>query len=97
MFIGVNLTFIPLHFSGLQGQPRKYVDNRDMFLYFNMISSIGSVFSLFGLFLFILLLLESLLSFKVVLRMGFSMVSLDSSLLSPRIHSYRGSLIGVSK
>jgi len=97
MFIGVNLTFIPLHFSGLQGQPRKYVDNRDMFLYFNMISSIGSVFSLFGLFLFILLLLESLVSFKVVLRMGFSMVSLDSSLLSPRIHSYRGSLIGVSK
>nr|YP_004927932.1 cytochrome c oxidase subunit I [Wellcomia siamensis]ACV96780.1 cytochrome c oxidase subunit I [Wellcomia siamensis] len=62
IFFSVNLTFFPMHFSGLLGMPRKIVDYPDCFLVFNSLSSLGSFFSIFGIFFFIYILIESLVS-----------------------------------
>jgi heme/copper-type cytochrome/quinol oxidase subunit 1 len=68
LFIGVNLTFFPLHFAGLHGFPRKYLDYPDVYSVWNIISSYGSIISTAGLFLFIYVLLESFFSYRLVIR-----------------------------
>lgn len=61
-FLGVNLTFFPQHFLGLNGMPRRYSDYSDSFYTWNYVSSVGSFVSIFSLFYFAFLIWRNYLN-----------------------------------
>jgi cytochrome c oxidase subunit 1 len=65
-FIGVNLTFFPMHFLGLSGMPRRIPDYPEAFAPWNNIASIGAYISFAAALLFVAIVIRTLTSGKRV-------------------------------
>jgi heme/copper-type cytochrome/quinol oxidase subunit 1 len=63
-FIGVNVTFFPMHFSGLAGMPRRIPDYPDAYAGWNLVASYGAYISAAGAVLFVLIVFYSLAAGK---------------------------------
>ena len=61
-FVGVNLTFFPMHFLGLAGMPRRYPDYPDAFAGWNHVASMGSYIGGFSVLIFLYVLFRTFTS-----------------------------------
>nr|WRI60336.1 cytochrome c oxidase subunit 1 [Astacus leptodactylus] len=89
MFVGVNMTFFPQHFLGLNGMPRRYSDYPDAYMTWNIVSSVGSIISLVAVLGFVIIVWEAFVMSRVLLNP----LSLSSSIewqhpFPPADHSY---------
>jgi cytochrome c oxidase subunit 1 len=84
-FIGVNLTFFPMHFAGLAGMPRRIPDYPDAYAGWNMISSWGSYLSFAGALLFLFIIFRTFTAGKKVgdNQWGEGATTLEWSVSSP--------------
>ena len=89
IFTGVNITFFPQHFLGLNGIPRRYSDYPDAFTAWNVVSSIGSTISLISVIGFILIVWEAFVAARPVLFSLYLPTSIEwEHNLPPADHSY---------
>jgi cytochrome c oxidase subunit 1 len=89
-FLGVNVTFMPLHFLGLAGMPRRIADYPDFYQGWNQIASFGSAVSLVATFFFIVLVYDMFVygakgrkapyAISVITQMQLSALFLNSNL-----------------
>ena len=58
-FIGVNLTFFPMHFLGLAGMPRRYIDYPEALHGWNQVASYGAYLAGLGTIIFVIMIFEA--------------------------------------
>lgn len=69
-FIGVNLTFFPIHFLGLYGCPRKYKEVADKYYWLFHTRTFGSTIRLVSIYFFITLYFDTIISYRIIINIG---------------------------
>lgn len=63
-FLGVNVTFFPMHFLGLSGMPRRIPDYPDAYYFWNAVCTYGSYLSVVGQLIFFYIIYLSLAGYR---------------------------------
>jgi cytochrome c oxidase subunit 1 len=77
IFIGVNLTFFPMHFLGLAGMPRRYSDYPDRYTYWNVVARVGSIISVVSVMYFLFILWEAFVAHRPAVSSNYRASSLE--------------------
>ena len=89
IFLGVNITFFPIHFLGLAGIPRRYSDYPDAFISWNVIARVGSMVTTISVLYFMFIIWEALVSQRPAICCKSTRSSLDLvHRLPPLTHRY---------
>jgi len=67
IFLSVNLTFLPQHFLGLNGIPRRIPEYSEIYLNWNIICSIGSYIRIIRIFIFMYIIIESFFTQRLII------------------------------
>jgi cytochrome c oxidase subunit 1 len=92
LFIGVNLTFFPQHFLGLQGMPRRIGDYPDAYKGWNAISSLGSIISVLATWIFLHIVYKQLIAGEAVSRNPWPRVEYYTDTLRIRLNRFYSGL-----
>ena len=84
LFIGVNLTFFPIHFLGLQGIPRRYREYSPIFSYWHRVSSLGRIIRIVSAVLLLFMWWEALARHRRVILLNWKGYFTDRFYKSPR-------------
>jgi len=84
-FVGVNLTFFPMHFLGLAGMPRRYIDYPDALAGWNFVSSIGAYIGGLGTLIFLWVVIEAFMAKRKAVKSpwGEGATTLEWTVTSP--------------
>jgi len=77
LFLGVNLTFFPIHFLGIQGIPRRYREYSSVFSYWHALSSLGSILRIVATLLIFFIWWEALVVKRNIIRVNWKGVYID--------------------
>lgn len=89
MFVGVNMTFFPIHFLGIAGMPRRYCDYPDRYYFWNMVRSVGSLVSFIRVLIFLRILHERYVSKRPIIMRWLNRANLEVCLsYPPTEHNY---------
>jgi cytochrome c oxidase subunit 1 len=85
-FIGVNVTFFPMHFLGLAGMPRRISDYNDAYSQWNSLASAGAMISVVATLVFFVLMFLAFYNSTPVRTSGYTVhaVILPAKLLRVR-------------
>ena len=89
LFLGVNITFFPMHFLGLQGMPRRYSGYQRIFTTWHSVATLGRVIRIVATLILFFMWWEGLVSHRVVINFNTKALFMDTLFKLPaRLHTH---------